>query len=346
MDDAEVEWRAHTTQIRHIEADTEKHRQEVLTTTNNIEDAIQKNNVIFGEKWEMTHDRIDRRSDDIHLLKNRVVDLEALSGLQQTALQSCQNTIVGLEETVLKLAASVTVLEKSVCHCRDRLLSPGPHYAPGEEVMVEEMEEEKETEEEEEEDSLEYTTDTPSGGSYTTPPSTGGRSSPSPAPSRSPTPGDSDPENNAALRTEELEARIEAFLEEAEEDLEMDDLPPVENVSPVLVLAPVFSGFVPFAVSTSQHCVPPKSLLRKVYHPYKDPVGRCHCEPGGWCDDLPCSGQKQCVSRKIRGRGSSHGGSWLGRSCYSSSKEPFNDQKSLCSGCTPTHAPCPGSPEL
>ena len=115
--------------------------------------------------------------------------------------------------------------------------------------MVEEMEEE---ETEEEEEGLEYATNTPSGGSYTTLPSTGGRSSPSLAPSRSPTPGDSDPENNTALRTEELEARIEAFLEEAEEDLMMDDLPPVENTSPLPVPAPVFPGIIPFAVSTSQ----------------------------------------------------------------------------------------------
>ena len=208
MDDAKVEWRAHTTQIHRIEADAEKYRQEVLTTTNTIKDAIQKNNVIFGEKWEMTHDCIDRRSEDVRLLKNQVVEFEALSGLQQTALQSCQSTIAGLEETILKLAASVTVLEKSVCCCRDRLLSPGPHYALGEEEMVKETEEE-----EEEEDGLEYATNTPLGGSYTTPPSTGGRSPPSPAPSRSPTPGDSDPENNTALRTEELEAHIKAFLD-------------------------------------------------------------------------------------------------------------------------------------
>ena len=141
-----MERRAHTTQIRRIEANAEKHHQEVLLTTNTIEDVIQKNNVIFGEKWEMTHDRIDRRLEDIRLLKNRIVDLEALSGLQQNALQSCQSTIAGLEETVLKLATSVTVLEKSICHCRDRLLSLAPHYTPGEE-MVEETEEE-ETEEE------------------------------------------------------------------------------------------------------------------------------------------------------------------------------------------------------
>ena len=93
------------------------------------------------------------------------------------------------------------------------------------------------------------------------------------------------------LHTEELEAHIESFLEEVEEDLEMSDLPLLENVTLVLVPAPVIPGFIPFAVSTSQHCVPPKSLLRKVYHPYKDPVGRCCCEPGGWCHKLPCSGR-------------------------------------------------------
>ena len=99
-----MEWRAHTTQIRRIEADAEKHRQEVLTTTNIIQDAIEKNNVIFAGKWEVTHDRIDHCLEDILLLKNRVIDLEALSGLQQTALLSCQSTIAGL------------------CHCYDFLV--------------------------------------------------------------------------------------------------------------------------------------------------------------------------------------------------------------------------------
>ena len=263
-----MEWRAHTTQIHHIKADAEKHRQEVLTTTNVIQDAIEKNNVIFSEKWEVTHDRIDRRLEETHLLKNQVVDLEALSGLQQTTLQSCQNTITGLEETIAKLTVSVTLLEKSVCRCRDCLLLLAPHYVPGEE---EEMVEE--TEEEDEEGGLEYATDTPSGGSYTTPSRTGGCLSPSLALSCLSTLGDSDPENSVALRTEELEARIKVFLEEAEEDLEMNNLPPVENSSPLPVLAPVFLGFVPFAISSGKHCVPPKSLLRKVYHPYKDSVG-------------------------------------------------------------------------
>ena len=186
--------------------------------TNVIQDTIEKNDVIFSEKWEVTHDRIDHHLEEI-LLKNRVVDLEALLGLQQTTLQSCQNTIAGLEETITKLTTSVTKLEKSVCCCRDCLLSPAPHYMSGEEEeMVEEMEEE-------EEEGLEYATDTPLGGSYTTPPSTGGQLSPSLASSHSPTLGDSNPENNAALHTKELEAHIKAFLEEAEEDLEMNDLP-------------------------------------------------------------------------------------------------------------------------
>ena len=126
----------------------------------------------------------------------------------------------------------------------------------------------------------------------------------------------------------------------------MDDLPPAENTSPLPVLAPVFPGIIPFAMSTGQRCVPPKHLVRKVYHPYKDPVGRCCCEPGGWCDNLPCSGQKRCVPRKIRGRGLSHGSSRSGRSCCGSSEEPVNHQEYSCSGRTPTRAPCPGSPEL
>ena len=279
-------------------------------TTNIIQDAIEKNNVIFSEKWEATHDHINCRLEETCLLKNWVVDLEALSGLQQTTLQSYQNTIAGLEETVAKLTMSVIKLEKSICHCRDRLLSLAPHYTPGEEEeMVEETEEEGE---EEEEEGLEYVTDTPSGGSYMTPPSTGGRSPPSLASVHSLALEESDPENNAAFRTEELEACIEVFLEEAEEDLEMNNLPLVENSSPLPVPAPVFPGFVPFTISTGQHCILPKSLLRKVYHPYKDPVGQCHCEPGGWCNDLPCSGWKRCVSRKIRGCSLLHGGSWLG----------------------------------
>ena len=80
------------------------------------------------------------------------------------------------------------------------------------------------------------------------------------------------------------------ILGKVDEDLEMNDLPPLENTSPAPVPAPVIPGFIPFAVSTSQHCVLPKSLLRKVYHPYKDSVGRCRCEPGGWCNGLPCAG--------------------------------------------------------
>ena len=66
-------------------------------------------------------------------------------------------------------------------------------------------------------------------------------------------------------------------------------------------VAPIFPGFIPFAISTGQRCVLLRNL-RKVYHPYKDPVGWCCCEPGGWCDDLPCSSRKRCISCQIRGR--------------------------------------------
>ena len=119
MDDAEREWRAHRTQIRRIKADAEKNCKEVLTTTNGIQDTIEKNNVIFTEKWEAMHDRIDCHLEETLLLKNRVVDLESLSGLQQTALQHCQDTIAGLEETVTQLVVSVKKLEKTVCRCHD-----------------------------------------------------------------------------------------------------------------------------------------------------------------------------------------------------------------------------------
>ena len=128
----------------------------------------------------------------------------------------------------------------------------------------------------------------------------------------SPSLGDSDPENNVALYTKELEACIKAFLEEAEEDMEMNDLPPPKNSSPLPVPAPVFPGIIPFAISTGQHCIPLKSLLRKVYHPYQDPIGQYRCEPGGWCNDLPCSSWKRHVPRKVRGHSLSYGGSRLG----------------------------------
>ena len=115
MDNAEQEWRAHGTQIHWIEVDAEKNNQEVLATTNRIEDMILKNNVIFSKKWEATHDHIDCCLEEHPLLKNWVVDLESLSGLQQSALQHCQDTIAGLEETVAQLVASVKELEKTVC---------------------------------------------------------------------------------------------------------------------------------------------------------------------------------------------------------------------------------------
>ena len=77
------------------------------------------NNHIFSGKWEATHDWIDRCLEEYLLLKNQVVDLESLLGLQQTTLQHCQDTIAGLEETVTQLVTSVKKLEKVVCQCHD-----------------------------------------------------------------------------------------------------------------------------------------------------------------------------------------------------------------------------------
>ena len=132
-----------------------------------------------------------------------------------------------------------------------------------------------EEEEEDDEDCLEYETNAPLRNSYTTPLSIGGHSKPSPVPTCLSILGDSDPETSMVLCTIEIKACIESFLEEVEEDMELDDLPPLENVTPLQVSMPnpIIPGFVPFAVSTVQHCVPPKSLLQKVYHPYKDSVG-------------------------------------------------------------------------
>ena len=74
-----------------------------------------ENNHIFSGKWEATHDWIDYHLEEHLLLKNQVVDLESLLGLQQTVLQHCQDTIAGLEETVAQLVVSVKKLEKMVC---------------------------------------------------------------------------------------------------------------------------------------------------------------------------------------------------------------------------------------
>ena len=81
-----------------------------------------------------------------------------------------------MEETVAQLVMLVKKLEKTVCRCHDRLLSPGPHYTLGEEEeMVDDLEEE--------EDGLEYETNAPLKDSYTTLPSTGSHSKPFPHPS-------------------------------------------------------------------------------------------------------------------------------------------------------------------
>ena len=82
MDDAEREWNAHGMQIRRIEVDAERSCQEVLATTNQIEEVVMENNHIFAGKWEVTHDQIDRWLEEHLVLKTHVVELESLLGLQ------------------------------------------------------------------------------------------------------------------------------------------------------------------------------------------------------------------------------------------------------------------------
>ena len=81
MDNMEVEWRAHGMQIWQIKADAEKNHQETLTTTNQIEEAILKNNWIFAKKWEETQDWIDCWADENQQLKTYVFELKSLSSL-------------------------------------------------------------------------------------------------------------------------------------------------------------------------------------------------------------------------------------------------------------------------
>ena len=95
--------------------DAEKSWQETLTKTNWIKEAVMTNNQIFADKWEATHDWIDWRSEEVMVLTTQVQELKSLSGLQQTALQHCQDTVVGLEETIAQLVVTVKKLEKTIC---------------------------------------------------------------------------------------------------------------------------------------------------------------------------------------------------------------------------------------
>ena len=131
MDDAKQEWRAHTTQITKIDSDNEQNHKDFQAVMNNIKEAILSNNCWFTEEWEKIHKCINHRADKHIWLKNHVIELESLSSLQQTVLQSCQNQIAGLEETVEQLVLAVWKLEKTVCWCHNQLLSLGPHYLKG-----------------------------------------------------------------------------------------------------------------------------------------------------------------------------------------------------------------------
>ena len=77
------------------------------------------NNCCFANEWETTQECINQRANEHQQLKTHIIELEGLSSLQQTTLQSCQNQIAGLEETVEQLVAVVCKLESTICCCCD-----------------------------------------------------------------------------------------------------------------------------------------------------------------------------------------------------------------------------------
>ena len=304
MDGSEREWRALQSQVIKVDSKNKSNRKEFQMVMNTIEEAIIGNNCKFAKDYETTHAQIDHYYNNNSILKGRIEELEGTDCLQKSTINCCLDKVASLGETVVTLVLVVTKLKSSVCCCHDCLLLPGPHYTKGEqgEVVVNL-----------EEDDLEYETEEdPSNPSYISPPNTRGHTPPSPHLLHSPTPEDSDPENNASLQTVLLKACVEAFLAKVDEDLELADLPPLENVTPIPIQAPIIPGFISFAVSTGQCCVPSKGLPQVTFHPYNKSVGQYHCEPGRWCNDLPCSGQEQQVSQNVRGHGSVHGGSRSG----------------------------------
>ena len=82
-------------------------------------------------------------------------------------------------------------------------------------------------------------------------------------------------------------------------DLEEDVLPPLENVTPILIVVdcgiprvePGEIDFIPFQVC-GQHCKHMKGIPTSTYHPYQHCLikGQCCCDLGGWCDKSDCCG--------------------------------------------------------
>ena len=292
MDDTKREWRALQLQVIKADGENEANCKEFQVVTNTIKEVIVGNNRKFAEDYKVIHAHIDHKGDDHIILKRWVKELKGIVWLQRTIINSCHDETAALGETAEQLVVAVMKLEGSVCCCHNWLMSPGPHFTEGEnkEVVVD-LEED-----DDEEDGLKYETEEdPSDPSYMTPPSTGGCSPPSPHPSCSLTPEGSNPENNAHLQMVLIEAQVEAFLEEVDKGLKLADLPPLENMMPIPIQALTILGFIPFAMSTGQHCVPSKRLPHGVFHPYHNSIRQCHCEPGGWCNNLPCAGWKQQV---------------------------------------------------
>ena len=257
--------------------EVEGHHLKALVVTNRIEEAIVANNKKFAEDYDHIHGRIDYWGVDITNLREEVKTLKSQLVEWEEENHQLQDWVLLLESTVGEFATSLARIEGSICRCRDHWLLPCPHVTPdpADEMEVEETEEEEET-------GLEYATDdgVVSLSSYVTPVPTPGTS---PIPSREPTPSESEsnPSCNAHLWTREIDVRIEAFLSEVEDDLELgSNPPPLESLSPspIPVREPLrpMAGFVPFNVSPTtqgQWCVPSCGLpTHCTFHPYANSV--------------------------------------------------------------------------
>ena len=223
MDDSKKEWRALRLQVIKVDRENESNWKEFQMVMNTIKEAIVGNSHMFTADYERTHTQIDCYHNDHSILRGQIKELEGTVHLQKSTIDQVLDKVTSLEETVETLVLVVTKLKMSICHCQDHLLLLGPHYVKGVqgEVVVD-----SEEEDDEGEDGLKYGAEVETlDPSYTTPPSTGGCTPPSPHPSCSPTPEGSDPENNAHLQML-IEACVEVFLAEADKDLELHGLPP------------------------------------------------------------------------------------------------------------------------
>lgn len=116
MDDAEWEWRALRTQVARTAGECDGRELGFLKVVNCIDKDI-----------EMTDKHINHRGDSIVNLKGEVARLKEAHRVQDQIISDQQQCLAVLKLKVDCLISTVQDLEKLICQCWDRLLSPGPH---------------------------------------------------------------------------------------------------------------------------------------------------------------------------------------------------------------------------